>query len=93
MGYQWDTGKSLKNEIKHGISFLQAVQIFRGPVLTVQDTRHDYGELRFIALGKYDGQVLRVVFTQRDGDIRIISAWKAGRDDRQTYEDKIARSI
>ena len=93
MGYQWDLGKSRINEVKHGISFLQAAQIFRGPILTVQDTRYDYGELRFIALGKYDGQVLRVVFTERDGDIRIISAWKAGRDDRKTYEDKIARSI
>lgn len=88
MGYQWDPEKSLANETKHGISFLQAAQIFRGRILRTQDTRRDYGEIRFIALGSFDGQILRVVYTERDGDIRIISAWKAGQHDRQTFKDK-----
>jgi len=26
------------------------------------------------------------LFTERDGNIRIISAWKASRNDRKTYE-------
>jgi uncharacterized DUF497 family protein len=87
MGYQWDTEKSAANEAKHGISFLQAAQIFRGPILKAQDARRDYGESRFIALGIFDNVVMRVVFTERDGDIRIISAWKAGRHDRKKYQD------
>ena len=41
---------------------------------------------RFIALGEYDGEVIRLVFTERDHNIRIISAWKANRNDRRTYE-------
>lgn len=86
MGFQWDTDKSASNEIKHGISFLQAAQIFRGPILKIQDTRHDYGETRFIALGVFDGEVLRVVFTERDGDIRLISAWRASKHDREKYK-------
>ena len=85
MGFQWDSDKSAANEVKHGLSFLQAAQIFRGPILKRPDDSCDYGEERFIALGAYDGEVLRVVFTERDGDIRIISAWKAGRHDRKTY--------
>ena len=88
MGYQWDPEKSLANESKHGISFLQAAQIFRGRILKVQDTRRDYGEIRFIALGAFDGQILRVVYTERDGDIRLTSAWKAGQHDRETFKDK-----
>lgn len=87
MGFQWDDEKSTANEAKHGISFLQAAQIFRGPILTRPDDRKDYGEQRFIALGAYDGEVLRVVFTERDGDIRLISAWRAGRHDRKRYQD------
>lgn len=87
MGFQWDTGKSVTNEVKHGISFLQAAQIFRGPILKTEDNRRDYGEQRFIALGTYDNMVIRVVFTERDGDIRIISAWKASRHDRTTYQN------
>jgi uncharacterized protein len=86
MGFQWDPDKSAANEAKHGITFLQAAQIFRGPVLKRPDDRKDYGEQRFIALGAYDGEVLRVVFTERDGDIRLISAWRAGRHDRERYQ-------
>lgn len=88
MGFQWDPEKSAANEAKHGISFLQAAQIFRGPILTRPDDRKDYGEQRLIALGAYDGEVLRVVFTERDGDIRLISAWKAGKHDRKRYQGR-----
>jgi uncharacterized protein len=84
MGFQWDEEKSAANAVKHGISFLQAAQIFRGRLLTRPDDRKDYGEQRFIALGAFDGVVLRVVFTERDGDIRLISAWRAGKHDRKT---------
>lgn len=87
MGFQWDDEKSAANEAKHGISFLQAAQIFRGPILKRMDDRKDYGEQRFIALGAFDGEVLRVVFTERGGDIRLISAWRAGKHDRKKYQD------
>ena len=88
MGFQWDVEKSVANEAKHGISFLQAAQIFRSPILTRPDDRKDYGEQRFIALGTFDGEVLRVVFTERDGDIRLISAWRAGKHDRERYQNR-----
>jgi uncharacterized protein len=93
MGFQWDEEKSAANAVKHGISSLQAAQIFRGRLLTRPDDRKDYGEQRFIALGALDGVVLRVVFTERDGDIRLISAWRAGKHDRKIYEDPQAGSF
>ena len=55
-------------------------------VLISEDTRRDDGEPRQIALGEHDGDVIRTVFTERGNDIRIISAWKAGRHDREVYE-------
>ena len=93
MGFQWDPEKDAGNEAKHGVSFLQAAQIFRGPILKTEDVRRDYGERRQIALGLFDGVVLRVVFTERDGDIRIISAWRASKRDRETYLEKAARAL
>lgn len=87
MSFQWDEAKSAANEAKHGISFLQAAQIFRSPVLRRADNRCDYGEQRFIALGAYDSEVLCVVFTERDGDKRLISARKARRDERKKYQN------
>ena len=86
MRFEWDTAKAAANERKHGIGFRGAAEIFRGPVVLADDSRRDYGERRLIALGMYDGEVLRVVFTERNGAIRIITAWKANRDDRQTYK-------
>ena len=87
MGFQWDRDKSAANEAKHGISFLQAVQIFSGLLLKRRDDRRDYGEERWIALGAYDGEVVCVVFTKRDGDIRLISARKANRHEREKYKN------
>jgi hypothetical protein len=85
MGFQWDPAKDAANQRKHGLNFRQAVEIFRGALLTIEDVRRDYGERRYIALGNYDGEVIRVVYTERDGDIRIISAWKANRHEREAY--------
>ena len=86
MGFQWDTAKNASNKAKHSVSFEQAAQIFRGPILKKLDDRFEYGEARFIALGLYDGEVLSVVFTERDGDLRLISARKAYKHERDKYE-------
>ena len=94
MGFQWDPAKDAANRGKHGIGLREAAEIFRRLVVMSEDTRRDYGERRYIALGEYDGEVIRVVFTERDGDIRIISAWKANRHDRKAYEEaRKARSV
>ena len=86
MGFEWDPAKDAANRQKHGVGFREASEVFRGFVLTAEDTRHEYGERRFIALGEYDGEVIRLIFTERDGNIRIISAWKANRNDRKAYQ-------
>jgi uncharacterized protein len=86
MGFEWDQAKDAANRRKHGLGFREAAEIFRGVVVVAEDTRRDYGEQRFIALGEYDGEVIRLVFAERDRNIRIISAWKANRNGRKTFE-------
>lgn len=86
MGFQWDLAKDAINKGKHGIAFREASEIFRGFVLLREDKRRDYGEKRFVALGEYAGEIIHVVFTERSGDVRIISAWKASRNDRKSYQ-------
>jgi uncharacterized DUF497 family protein len=50
------------------------------------DEREDYGEIRFITLGRVDTEVYRVVFTWRGENlIHIISAQKASRDEKEIY--------
>ena len=55
-------------------------------MLELIDDCKDYKEIRFIALGRVDTEVYRVVFTWR-GEylIRIISAQKASRDESEIY--------
>lgn len=54
------------------------------------DDREDYGELRFIALGRAEAEVYRVVYTWRgEGVVRAISAQKANKHERETYYREI----
>ena len=79
-------GKGLVNERKHAVSFEEAASIFRGFCLHRLDARHDYGEPRLVAIGlDSNGVVLNVVYTVREDSIRIISAWKASKHERETY--------
>lgn len=88
--YEWDPEKEQSNIAKHGVSFAFAERIFEGPVVTVEDVRFDYGEVRSISIGRVDGLVvLTVVHTDRDGRTRIISARPASRKERMRYERAI----
>ncbi|MFY8105460.1 MAG: BrnT family toxin [Elstera sp.] len=85
-GFQWDEVKNERNIEKHFIDFDTAIDIFLNPILLKKDTRRDYGEDRFLALGIARGVVLYVVFADRpDGVIRIISAWKGGSRAERIY--------
>jgi uncharacterized DUF497 family protein len=93
MNYEWDAAKNVVNQIKHGISFEEARQIFGGDVLTGVDSRRDYGETRYISIGAIEGLiVIAVVHTDRNGIVRIISARLANRRERQKYHDHLRRS-
>ena len=84
--FEWDEKKASVNLAKHHVSFLTAAEIFTSEILERIDNREDYGEIRFIALGRVDADVYRVVFTWRGENlIRIISAQKASRDEREIY--------
>jgi uncharacterized protein len=90
MRFEWDAAKDAANQGKHGIGFREAVEIFRGFTVVAEDSRRDYGERRFVALGEYDGEVIRLVFTKRNDKTRVIAAWKASRNDRKNYQKERA---
>ncbi len=88
MSYQWNPDKASSNQIKHGISFSDAVTVFEDDLaITIEDQRYD--EERFITIGiDAIGQILVVVYTWRGNEIRLISARKADRSERQQYLKK-----
>jgi len=88
--FEWDEAKARSNLEKHGVSFLTAAAIFLNERLERVDDREDYGEVRWIALGRVDIEVYRVVYTWRaENLIRIISAQRASQDEQEIYFGEI----
>lgn len=88
MYYDWDPAKSKANFIKHGIRFSEAVAALEDEHALTREDLHSDQEQRFVTLGLSDfGNLLVVVYTYREPDtIRIISAWRANRPQRLSYE-------
>ena len=89
MEFEWDEVKNQANIRKHGVSFDTAKRIFEGPRVTWSVQRKDYGEDRYISLGRVEQALILVAHTDRDGRIRLISARPASRKERQVYHERI----
>jgi hypothetical protein len=88
MKFEWNTDKAEKNERKHGISFQEALTVFRDALsLTYPDTDHSADEDRYLIIGLSSlGNVLIISHTFRNDIIRIISARKATKRELYFYE-------
>jgi uncharacterized DUF497 family protein len=87
--FSWDVFKKASNVDKHGVTFEEAIETLCDPlVLTVLDHRHPADERRYIGVGETKaGKLLTVGFAD-DGDvIRIITARRATKKERRSYED------
>ena len=88
MRFQWDGDKEKLNIRKHGIDFLTAAYVFDDPNhIEIFDEKHSEYENRFIVIGTADNiaVILFVVYTERGEFIRIISARKATKNEREMY--------
>ena len=73
MEIEFDPAKRALTLKDRGLDFLDAPRLFEGRSLTVVDDRVDYGEVRFISYGFIGNAAIAVVWTDRDGVMRIIS--------------------
>jgi len=87
MQFEWDENKRQRLLGERGVDLLDAALIFEGAVLTEIDPRTDYGETRYISTGKVDGDYFVVVHTARPPNVRLVTAWRAGRRARRRYQD------
>ena len=80
--FEWDTGKDLANQTKHGVPFALAQLAFADPWRVIaENLGHSGDEERFYCFGMVWKGVLTVRFTYRGGVIRIIGAgyWRRGK--------------
>ena len=87
--YEWDEDKSRQNLSRHGLSFHDAEAVFAGPCVTFEDTRRDYGEPRFIAIGLLRGRTVVIAHTPRGGRTRVISMRKANSREARRYRERL----
>ena len=74
---------------KHGIDFADIPAMFESNVFTIEDTRFDYGETRYITFGLLQYRMIVVAHTEDNEVIRIISARKATKNEEKTYFKEI----
>jgi hypothetical protein len=86
MRYEWDESKRAANLAKHGVEFRKAEQFDWETAMEARDTRFEYGEERWIALGMIGSRLHVLIYTIRHGSIRLISLRRANICEREHYE-------
>jgi uncharacterized DUF497 family protein len=89
LSFEFDPAKAASNLKKHGVSFEEAVTVFRDPLSsTLLDDQHSADETRFITVGQSETRrILFVVYTETTSGIRLIGARPATATERQQYEE------
>ncbi len=90
MRFEWDPQKAARNVRKHGISFDEAVTVFKDPLAFIfDDESHAEQEHREIIIGMSTlRKMILVCFVERiENTVRIISARPATRQEIKDYEE------
>jgi uncharacterized DUF497 family protein len=95
--FEWDPVKARTNQRKHGVTFEDAMHVFDDPYARFEQDRADEGgPPLWQALGLAGGVVLLFVAHTvreegRDEVIRLISARRATRKERNRYDETRAQ--
>jgi uncharacterized DUF497 family protein len=86
--FEWDQEKAAANLSKHRVSFSEAAGVLEDPLSTTfPDETHSEQEMRFLTIGLSPrGRIVVVAPTEWNDTIRIISARRATRREREFYE-------
>lgn len=86
--FEWDPEKARENEQKHGVTFLEASEVFDDDhSSSVLDPDHSVDEERYLIFGiSKQGKHLVVSYTERGERIRLISARQMTSSERKAYE-------
>jgi hypothetical protein len=87
--FEWDSAKADANARKHRVGFAEAVSVLEDDgALTMRESCSN-DEERWVTLGMdAAGSLLVVVYTWRGDAVRLISARRATRREREQYGEK-----
>ena len=88
VAFEWDAGNLDKNWVKHKVRNQEAEEAFFDPQAQIfEDSSHSESEKRHMLWGATGrGRKLTIIFTLRNGKIRVISARDMHRKEKKTYE-------
>ena len=89
MKITWDERKRKRTLTLRGLDFADAGNVFKGATFTFEDDRFDYCEKRVVTLGLLDADVVVIVHTETEKEIRIISMRKGDKDEQETYFENV----
>lgn len=73
MNISYDETKRQKTLLERGLDFADAPKVFGGEHFDLIDDKEDYGEIRYLTFGFFEGRAVTVVWTPRNEGRRIIS--------------------
>lgn len=88
MRIEFDPAKSERNARQRGLSFDRAHDFDWAGAVYDLDSRRDYPEPRFVALGYLGDRLHSICFTPVKGGVRIISFRKASRREVRYHAEK-----
>jgi hypothetical protein len=89
METSYDPEKRTQTLLHRQLDFQDAIKVFAGTTLTIEDDRQDYGEVRYQTLGLLDERLVMVVWTSRGGSQHIISMRKANEREKKRYDAQL----
>ena len=86
--FDWDPQKALATFRRRGISFEEAATVLDDwRQVTTEDVEHSIHEQRWTTIGLSEqARLLVVTWTAREGRVRVISARRASKRERNVYE-------
>ncbi len=85
MQFSYDKAKNTSNKQKHGVALSEAELLEWDLLISTQDVRRDYGEIRHIGFAPIDDRLYCIVFTDRGDTRHIISLRKANNREKAYY--------
>jgi len=79
MRVTFDPAKRAKTLAERGLDFEDAVVVFQGTTVEIEDARRNYGETRIICYGLLSGRLVVIGYTAR-GDTRHVFSMRKAND-------------
>lgn len=86
MDFEFDATKSRANQLKHGIDFNKAQELWND-YNYIELPARTQGEPRWLVIGRISGVHYSAVITYRGDRIRLISVRRARREEVEVYEE------